>query len=164
MEIKVTEKVFISKNNTAKLICPKCGESKTEKISEYLNIHEAVRLEHKCSCGFLYTVLLERRERHRKTVNLSGEYDYVLSTARTSKGSITVKDISRAGLSFQIDEDEKPDFVIGDKLSIKLHLDDKQKTLVRKEVIVKNIRGSYIGVEFSSVDLYDRALGRYMFS
>ena len=160
----MAEKVFISNNDTAKLICPKCGESKTEKISEYLNIHEAVRLKHNCSCGFLYTVLLERRERHRKTVNLSGEYKYALSTDKTSKGSITVKDISRAGLSFQLDEDEKQDFVIGDKLFIKFHLDDHQKTLIRKEVIVKNIRGSYIGVEFSSVDLYDRALGRYMFS
>jgi hypothetical protein len=106
---------------------------------------------------------LERRERHRKTVNLSGEYDYAPSTDQTSKGSIIVKNISRAGLSFQVDEDEKQDFVIGDKLFIKFHLDDKQKTLIRKEVIVKNIRGSYIGVEFSSVDLYDRALGLYMF-
>lgn len=159
----MAEKVFISKNNTAKLICPKCGESKTEKISEYLNIHEAVRLKHKCSCGFLYTVLLERRERHRKTVNLSGEYDYSPSTDQTSKGSIIVKNISRAGLSFQVNEDEKQDFVIGDKLLIKFHLDDKQKTLIRKEVIVKNIRGSYIGAEFRSVDLYDRALGLYMF-
>ena len=160
----MAEKVFISKNGTAKLICPKCGESKTEKISEYLKTHEAVRLKHKCSCGFLYTVLLERRERHRKMVNLSGEYDYTLSTDQTSKGLIIVKDISRAGLSFQVDEDEKQGFVIGDKLFIKFHLDDKQKTLITKEVIVRNIRESYIGVEFSSVDLYDRALGRFMFS
>lgn len=159
----MTEKIFISKNNTAKLICPKCEASKTENVSEYLKVHEAVQLIHKCRCGFSSTVLLERRERHRKAVNLSGEYDFALSTGQTNKGSITVKDISRAGLKFQVDEDEKPDFVVGSKLFLKFHLDDKQKTLLKKEVIVKNIRGSIIGVEFISVDLYDRALGLYMF-
>lgn len=159
----MAEKVFISKNNTANLICPKCETSKTENISEYLNAKEPVQLKHQCRCGYLHTVLLERRERYRKTVNLSGEYDVAFSTGQSARGPMTVKDISRAGLSFLVNEDEKQNFVVGDKLLIKFHLDDNQKTLIRKEVIVRNIRGPKIGVEFSSVDLYDRALGRYMF-
>lgn len=158
------EIVFIGKNNTAKLICPQCGALKKENVSEYLNAHEAVRLEHKCDCGFLHMVLLERRERYRKTVHLSGEYEKHLATGQLTTGPVTVKDISRAGLNLQIKEKKKPDLVVGDKLLLTFHLDDSQKTLIRKEVIVKNIRGSDIGAEFSSVDLYDRALGLYMFT
>ncbi|UCD32365.1 MAG: PilZ domain-containing protein [Desulfobacterales bacterium] len=160
----MAEKVFIANNDTVKLVCPKCGKSKAEKISEYLNMHEAVRLKHQCGCGYLHTALLERRKRYRKTVNLSGEYDYSLATGQSAKGAITVKDISRAGLGFQMDKDERQDFVIGDQLVLKFHLDDEQKTLIRKEVIIRNIRGLDVGVEFSSVDLYDRALGLYMFT
>jgi len=159
----MVEQAFISKNNTATLICPQCGASKTEKVSAYLSAREAVQLTHKCHCGFLHTVLLERRERSRKTVNLSGEYEGPLATGQLTKKPMTVKDISRAGLNFQINEEDKPDFVVGDKLLLAFHLDDNQKTLIKKEVIVRNIRGSYIGAEFGSVDLYDRALGLYMF-
>ena len=156
-------KAFILKNNTVKLICPKCNAIKTEKVTEYINTVEAVKLEHKCRCGFLHRVHLERRQRHRKTVNLSGQYEGSLSTNQLTRGAMTVKDISRAGLNFQINEDKKPDFVVGDKLLLTFHLDDNQKTLIRKKVVVKNIRGPCVGVAFSSVDLYDKALGRYMF-
>lgn len=156
-------KAFILKNNTVKLICPKCNAIKTEKVTEYINTVEAVKLEHKCRCGFSHRVLLERRQRHRKTVNLSGQYHGSPSTNRLTRGPMIVKDISRVGLSFQINEDKKPDFVVGDKLLLTFHLDDNQKTLIRKEVVVKNIRGSCVGVAFSSVDLYDKALGLYMF-
>ena len=159
----MVEKVFILKNNTVKLICPICNATKTEDVTEYLNADEAVLLEHKCRCGFLHTVLLERRERHRKTVNLSGEYHGSSSTGQLTRGPMTVKNISRAGLNFQINEDKKPDFVVGDKLLLTFHLDYNQKTLIRKEVVVINIRGPYVGVAFSSVDLYDKAFGLYMF-
>ena len=159
----MAEKVFIAKDNTANLICPKCETTRTEDISEYLNAQKAVELKHQCQCGYLYTVLLERRERYRKTVNLSGEYAGALATGQTASGPMTVKDISRAGLSFMVNEDEKTHFVVGAKFLVKFNLDDKQKTLIRKEVIVRNIRGVNIGVAFSSVDLYDRALGNYMF-
>ena len=160
----MVEIVFIAKNNTTILICPKCGASKTKNVSGYLNAQEAVRLEHKCPCGFLHKVLLERRERYRKTVNLAGEYEGSLSTGQVTRGSMTVKDISRAGLNFQINEKKKPDFAVGDKLLLTFHLDDNQKSLIMKDVIVRNIRGSEIGAEFISVDLYDRALGLFMFT
>ena len=159
----MVEQAFIAQDNTTKLICPQCGASKTENVSAYLNANKAVELTHKCRCGFLHTVLLERRQRLRKTVKLSGEYEGPLATDRLTTGPMIVKDISRAGLNFQINAEEKPDVVVGDRLLLTFHLDDNQKTLIRKEVSVRNIRGSHVGAEFRSVDLYDRALGRYMF-
>ena len=160
----MSEKVFISIDNTATIVCPKCEKSKTENVSKYLETNEAVMLKHHCSCGYLHTVLLERREKHRKAVNLPGKYCHFLPAGQETKGSITVKDISRAGLNFKLNENEKQNFVIGTKLFVEFHLDDEPKTLIKKEVIVRNIRGLHIGSEFNSVDLYDSALGLYMFT
>ena len=160
----MTEKVFIYKDNKAIIICPKCEKSKIIDISEELGSKYLVRLKHKCSCGYLYIVLLERRKRHRKMINLPGTYTCFIPKDQSVKGSITIQDITRAGLSFKLDESENQKFNIGDTLLLEFHLDDKSKSLIKKEAVISNIRGPYIGVEFSSVDLYDRALGLYMFS
>ena len=112
----------------------------------------------------MYDVLLERRKRRRKKVDLSGSYTCIVSGEQSAKGSITIQDITRAGLSFKLDESANQKFNMGDTLFLEFHLDDKSKSLIKKEAVIRNIRGPYIGVEFSSVDLYDRALGRYMFS
>jgi hypothetical protein len=160
----MTEKVFIYKDNKAIIICPKCEKSKAIDVSEELDSKYLVRLEHKCSCGYLYTVLLERRKRHRKTTNLKGAYRCLVSGEQETKGSMTIQDITRAGLSFTLDENERQKLNMGNNLFLEFHLDDHSKSLIKKKGLVSNMRGPYIGVEFSSVDLYDRALGQYMFS
>lgn len=160
----MTEKVFIYKDNKAIIICPNCEKSKTVDVSEELGSKYLVRLKHKCSCGYLYIVLLERRKRHRKITNLQGTYSLLVSEKQAANGLMTIQDITRAGLCFKLDDSAKQRFNIGDKLLLEFHLDDKSRSLIKKEGVVRNIRGSYIGVEFSSVDLYDRALGLYMFS
>ena len=159
----MTEKVFIYKDNKALIVCPKCEKLKTVDVSEELGSKYLVQLQHKCSCGYLYVVLLERRKRHRKIVNLPGTYTCLVSQEPTAKGSMTIQDITRAGLSFKLNEDANQKLKIGDTLLLEFHLEDKSRSLIKKEAVIRNIRGPYIGVEFSFVDLYDRALGRYMF-
>jgi hypothetical protein len=160
----MTEKVFIYKDNQAIIICPKCEKSKAIDVSEELGSKYLVRLQHKCSCGYLVIVLLERRKRHRKITNLKGVYSGLVSEEKEAKGSMTIQDITRAGLSFMLDERQSQKLNMGDNLLLEFHLDDKSRSLIKKEGLISNMRGPYIGVEFSSVDLYDRALGRYMFS
>jgi hypothetical protein len=77
---------------------------------------------------------------------------------------MTIQDITRAGLSFMLDESESQKLNIGDHLLLEFHLDNESGSLIKKRGVISNMRGPYIGVEFSSVDLYDRALGQYMFS
>lgn len=160
----MTDNVFIYKDNKAIVICPKCEKSKTIDVSEDIGSKYLVRLQHKCSCGYLYIVLLERRKRHRKIVNLPGTFIYSVAKEQVDKGLMTIQDITRAGLCFKLDANTKQKFNIGDKFLLEFHLDDKSRSLIKKEAIIRNIRGPFIGVEFSSVDLYDRALGLYMFS
>ena len=160
----MTDNVFIYKDNKAIVICPKCEKSKTIDVSEDIGSKYLVRLQHKCSCGYLYIVLLERRKRQRKIVNLPGTFLCSVSKEPVDKGLMTIQDITRAGLCFKLDANTKQNFNIGDKFLLEFHLDDQSRSLIKKEAIIRNIRGPFIGVEFSSVDLYDRALGLYMFS
>jgi hypothetical protein len=157
------DKVFIYTDNKAIIICPKCEKSKTVDVAEHVHTHEEVKLKHPCECGYVYNVLLERRNRYRKIVDVPGAYTHFISGRQLSKGSMTIKEITRAGLGLKLDENEIEKFKIDDTLFVEFHLDDESRSLIRKEVIIRNIRGPYIGAEFSSVDLYDRALGIYMF-
>jgi len=160
----MTEKVFIYKDNKAIIICPKCDKSKAIDVSEELGSKYLVQLQHKCSCGYFVNFLLERRKRHRKTTNLKGAYRCLVRGKQEAKGSMTIQDITRAGLSFVLDESESQKLNRGDNLLLEFHLDNNSRSLIKKKGLVSNMRRPYIGVEFSSVDLYDRALGQYMFS
>jgi transcription elongation factor Elf1 len=155
----MTEKIFIYNDNKAIIICPNCEKSKTIDVVE-----DTARLQHKCSCGYLHSVLLERRKRHRKITNLKGTYTCLVSGKQVAKGSMTIQDITRAGLSFKFDQSAGQKFNMGDNLLLEFHIDDESKSLIKKQGVIRHMRGPYIGVEFSSVDLYDRALGLYMFS
>lgn len=160
----MTEKVFIYKDNKAIIICPKCEKSKTIDVSEELGSKYLVQLQHKCNCGYLYIVPLERRKRHRKITNLQGVYSCLVVEKQEAKGPMTIIDITRAGLSFMLDESQSQKMNMGDNLLLEFHLDNNSRSLIKKKGLVSNMRGPYIGVEFSSVDLYDKALGQYMFS
>jgi len=112
----MTDNVFIYKDNKAIVICPKCEKSKTIDVSEDIGSKYLVRLQPKCSCGYLYIVLLERRKRHRKIVNLPGTFIYSVSKEQVDKGLMTIQDITRAGLCFKLDANTKQKFNIGDNV------------------------------------------------
>jgi len=160
------QKVFINNDNMATFVCPKCRKSTTADVSEYKDINKAVRIQHTCACGHSHTVLLERRKFYRKDVDIPGTY--------TVKGNsvakaMTVKDLSRSGLKFELHE--KEDLKVGDRISVAFRLDNPQKTLIEKDVEIRTISDLNVGTEFCSRDsknpidkAYDIAIGYYTFS
>ena len=161
----MAEKVFLTKNNTATVICPKCNLSKTADVSTYKDINKQVRFNVKCKCGHSFSVMLDRRESYRKDIELPGTYIYTSSEGTREKGTLFVKDISRTGLKFIVRGD--PTFSVGGNISIEFQLDSKQKTLIKKEVVIKKIfKDKRIGSEFCSIspsDPNDKAIGFYLF-
>jgi hypothetical protein len=163
------EKVFITAENKAAFICPKCKVSITKDVSKYKDIKKAVRLKSKCDdCGHSYIVLLERRKHYRKDVNIPGLY---ISEKEKVKKAMTVKDLSRSGLKFELTDGNS--VKIGDRLIVRFRLDDMNRTLIEKEVIVRTMRGqNMIGTEFCSTDprrpktltdkAYDMAIAHYI--
>jgi len=157
------EKVFISRDNTATFICPECGKTKTANVEKYKQIDKVVKVKIKCPCGYAYTVVLEKRRHYRKETNFSGVYTHIASGKEAGRGRITIVDISQSGLKLKLCV--APKMEAGDKLIVEFHLDDKAKTLIKKEGIVRSLFGMKIGLEFCAVDLsnpYDKAIGFYL--
>jgi len=123
--------------------------------SMYKETDDAVGVTYKCTCGYTYNLLLEKRKYYRKETRLPGTYFF-------GKGEkpMTVKDLSLTGLKFEVENE--PDFMVGDKLFVEFHLDDTQKTQIKKQVIIKIISGLSIGAEFCPEKGSDKAIEFYL--
>jgi hypothetical protein len=54
-------------------------------------------------------------------------------------------------------------FSVGDVLELRFLLDNPQRTLMHKKVVVKNINMPYVGTEFPITEREDKELGFYLF-
>lgn len=160
----MAEKVFVTGNNMAVFECPQCKNGKSVDVSRYKDIRQVVRIKVKCPCGHSYKVVLERRKNFRKDVNFPGTYTQVLSDYREDKGGMTVKDLSGSGVKIKLNVEK--DFKIGDIISVEFRLNDKQRSPIKKNAVIKKISDLYLGLEFNSLsssDPSDKAIGFYMF-
>ncbi len=166
----MVEKVYVAKDKTAIFVCPECGKKRIMDLSSYKNLANSSKVTCKCACGHSCPVILERRRFFRKKVDLIATYTCVVPNLNDTcceeieKGILKVKDISRTGL--QLELNRLLTLKEGDKFSLKFKLDDKKKTLIKKEVVIRRIDGNRMGVEFFSSDPGDpgdKALGFYLF-
>jgi len=164
MSTDTPQKILLSGKDTASFKCPKCNVSKQADVSKYKNIATSVTLKIKCPCGNEYSVTLERRKHYRKNTKIFGKFTFSPLIGEDQKGSMTVMDISRGGLKFQMDSTAL--FQKGDILEVEFNLDDKNKTLIKKQVYVRNVKNNLINVEFCAIDsnsTEDKAIGVYLY-
>ncbi|MEN8246176.1 MAG: PilZ domain-containing protein [Thermodesulfobacteriota bacterium] len=153
--------VYISQTNHATFTCPQCEATKTADVSRYAQMEQTVRVKSKCgSCGHSWTSVLEKRKVYRKGVSLLGDVTHIVDNNPVTRGTMEVTDISAGGLKIKLLE--LLDLRLNDKLHVDFHLDDARKTLISKDVLVKNIDGNHIGVAFSRSEVDDPALGFYL--
>lgn len=155
-------KVFIAGNNSATFVCPQCGNVTTANVAKYATIKQKVTVSCRCSCGHLFDVSLEKRRQYRKDTNLPGVFYYRLDNGETDKGSMRVVDISSTGLKLKLNVVRK--FKEGDALKVEFHLDDKRRTLMEKEVVVRNVHQNLVGTSFAQNQVEDPNLGFYLMS
>ncbi len=156
----MVEKVFVSAESTATFVCPKCSRSRTQDVSLYLEADREIKAKIRCKCGHRFETTVDRRKYYRKITNLVGIY---LIEEKGITGQMTVKDISRGGLKFQIHS--PPAFKIGDRIVVEFRLDDRYKTSISKSLIIKSISDGYVGTQFVSIDptsAIDKAIGFYL--
>ncbi len=137
----MTAKVLMNEKNMATFICPKCNKVKAANVSKYKDIETAVKIKCSCPCGHSYSVILERRKHNRKQLNLIGNY---VSLKDNNRGTMIVVDLSRTGLGIELSVEQKLD--IGEKLFLEFRLDDKQNSKIEREVDVRSIKGTLVGV------------------
>jgi len=72
---------------------------------------------------------------------------------------MTITDLSRSGLRIKLNFPQKLE--PGDKLDLEFTLDDKLRSVVKKEVIVRSVKDLSIGLEFVYSEHFDK-LGPYL--
>ncbi len=160
----MTHKVYITHNNLVTFTCPKCEQPRVVDLADHPELEKTDKAKVKCPCGHKYSVSIERRKQYRVETNFAGEFKQIVDTGEIDRGLMTVLDMSRTGLKIRLNV--KRDLKVGDTLSLEFRLDDSQRTLIQKEVVIKKIFGLEVGVEFTSIhpsNPSDRALGFYMF-
>ena len=151
-----THKVFVREDGSTVLKCPHCGHARTVSVQHVKDKKKIIKV--KCLCKKSYSVALELRRMFRKTTSLKGKYNNL--TLDGNSGLMIVKDVSMGGVGFEI---------IGEihlekehELEVTFTLDDNDSSVIRKLVVVKIIKGRYVGCEFRSSFGYDKALGFYL--
>lgn len=158
----MTQKVFITSNNTATFVCPQCGNTSVADVAKYASMDRKVTVNCKCICGHNFKVSLEKRRQYRKATDLPGEYSYEMPNGELDKGIMRVVDISSNGLKLKLSVERK--FTGGERLRVEFHLDDKRRTFIDKQVIVRNVKKNLVGTSFAPNEGDDPALGFYLMS
>lgn len=149
-------RIFVS-DNYATFVCPECDVARTADVSKVIKSKAHIKINCKCKCGHEFKAILERRKFFRKDIELPGSF---YSVDNSSKTFTTVIDVSRSGCKLKINPDINT-FDIGDNIFIEFKLDDLSNSLIRKQAIIRSNAGSHLGVEFSSIEEYDK-LGHYL--
>jgi len=91
---------------------------------------------------------------------LPGKFTLLGKDGPTDTGLMKIVDISTTGLKFKLTVPRE--FPIGTELRVEFNLDDRNRTLMEKRVIVRNVSGLSVGVSFHPNELADPALGFYL--
>ncbi len=155
----MAQTVFVNQENKAVFTCPSCTKARTKDVSKVLHENKSATIKVKCPCGHIFPVVLERRKYYRKATKLPGIF---IPEKKLKEFPMTVTNLSRSGLEFKSYENNN--LKVGDRLKAEFRLDDKSRSLMSKEVIVKKIEGTTVGAEFCVMDEYDKVLGFYLFN
>ncbi len=105
-------------------------------------------------------VHLDFRRYFRKPTDLPGFYRIIKPPGIMGFGDINVKDISLGGIGFTVSGKNRIE--VGQTLSLDFTLDDKKRTMLKKEVIVQSIEGDFVGSYFSDNELFEKELGFFL--
>ncbi len=150
------ERIYVNRDNTVEIKCPYCQVSKTIPVEKLKQPKKVQKIS--CLCKKKFNVVLEFRKMYRKDTELKGRY--VNQSHDNDEGGIIANNISMSGVGFytvgahKIEEDNI--------LNVEYRIDDTQKTFISREVLVRVVKGLYIGAEYVNVGEYDKYLDFYL--
>lgn len=150
-----TDRAFVREDNSTTLVCPKCRTAKDISVQQFRDKQHHVNV--RCKCGYSFKVQLEFRRHFRKATSLSSTYKV---KPPTGSGIATVVNLSVSGACFEVRGHH--DFKIGQKGELVFTLDDKKKTVLFKNVIIRSINNNRIGCEFVDDRAFSKELGFYL--
>ncbi len=147
------QKVFIGSRTQVDVVCPQCDRSLTVPVDRIQNMGKPVRA--RCACGIQFSIVFERRANYRKLTGFPGRFARTVQS-ELQVGEVVVANLSRGGLCMKVPESVKLE--IGEVVRIDFKLDNDEQTLIRAQVVVKNIREGIVGAEFHSLEEHTRKL------
>ena len=156
----MTEKIYITPKKTATITCPKCRISKTVDVSKLVSLEKVLKVNGRCPCGHVFKSFIERRMHYRKELKLAGSFVRLVSGKSSGREDMIVRDLSLTGMKFEVYENLN--FSEGDVLQVEFRLDDVKNTLIKKQVVIRNIKNSCIGAAFVQTGIEDNTLGFYL--
>jgi hypothetical protein len=136
--------------------CPQCGTARTVNAAKLNNPRGLLKA--RCKCGAAFHFLFDVRKAYRKETRLHG--NYVKHSGDEEQGRIIVRNISLNGIGFTTLT--KHNLKQGDKVKLKFTLDDKRRSEIEKNGVVKVVNEKSIGCQFTDSDQQDDALGFYL--
>jgi len=152
-DTRKSEKTYVKNDNTATIICPKCGTSRKVSVDGLRSKQHRIKV--RCSCGYVFKLDLEFRRHFRKNTDLQGEYNF-----ETDARHVRIIDLSISGACFEVrgPHDIEP----GMKGELVFTLDNRNMSNLYRKVIICTVKGSRIGCEFLNSNTPSRELGFYM--
>jgi hypothetical protein len=153
-----SEKVFTlypDPQGVVTISCPKCSFSRRVEAKSIKKATEGFSI--RCRCGDIFKARVELRKHYRRAVNLNGIYRN-LRTGRL--GQMTVEDLSLGGVGVRTSG--RHDLLTGDSLEVTFNLDDRKRSKITLEVVVKRIQDYSVGTEIKEESRGNRDLGFYL--
>jgi hypothetical protein len=147
----------IRDNGMATLICPACGSIRQIAADKFR--HRSHTITVRCICQQVFKILLDFRRHYRKNVSLTGSYE-ITRPGGVGGGLMQIHNISRGGLGFTISGQHR--IAKDQELRIEFQLNDKKKTVLKKQVVVKAVQQNTVGCQFKCGDEMDKALGFFL--
>jgi hypothetical protein len=151
-----TKKVYLNDDDLGSLVCDQCGKQKLVDASQFGG--KLGPFKAKCPCGHVFSFAFEKRRQYRKTVDLAGQY--VREDPTREVGEMIVEDVSKTGISFKV-QNKTTSLQIDDILKTRFVLDDANRSVISKNVVVRRVKGLNIGAEFCDNQL-DKRLAFYL--
>ena len=149
--------IHIRDNNAATLVCPACGLVRQIAVAKFRNDRHTLAI--RCRCGHVYSVLLDFRRHFRKPTSLAGTY-VSRDPAGPGGGVIRILNISRSGVGFTVSGRHR--ILPGQELQIEFQLTDRNRTVIKKQAVVRTVQENTVGCEFVCGGELDKALGFFL--
>ena len=149
-------KTFVKEDGTTVLKCPHCRYARTVSVIKFIGKQKVINV--KCSCMKSYSVKLIQRKMYRKSTNLKGNYTNL--SLNNELGMMIVKDVSMGGIGFEVIGGNR--IKKEHELMVTFTLDDTHSSVIKKQVVVRNVRDKFVGCEFLHANEYSKALGFYL--
>ncbi len=151
-----TCKVYVKRDNTALVNCPHCGTARTIYVGKFKGRKDPLKTM--CTCRTAFPVSFEFRNAYRKSASLQGYYNR-LNGPRGYRAML-VRDVSLTGIRFVTLASHN--LSEGDEGKVRFTLDDRSRSEIERNVVVRCVANRNVGCEFTKAVPYDRVLGFYL--